>query len=184
MKSFLSPTRGREYRDRSPFSSPYSNLLASPIAARRSSLEERRRPAARFKQQSSPQPTTNREGPSEDEEETIEEEQEDEEDDHAGELSPLLPIFSAEHLGIPPFSHHTSLLHMMTVSYRLSAGLQHYPYHTSPCCPTMRNHPLMGPASVPAGLPVSRQTDTAANFELTFLEGDPVCADGQLPPVQ
>ena len=103
MRSFLSPSRTKGHRDLSPFSSPYTNLYSSPIAARRSSLEERRRPAAKFGQQVSPGPTTNREGVSDDEEGDVEGEQgEEDDDDRAGELSPLLPIFSAEHLGTPP----------------------------------------------------------------------------------
>ena len=92
--------------DKSPFSSPHSNIQASPIAARRSSLEERRRPAARFDNVLSPEPAERI--PEEDEEDEELGDEEDEEDnqededpneDEAGELSPLLPIFSAAHLG-------------------------------------------------------------------------------------
>ena len=93
-------------RDRSPFSSPYSNLLASPIAARRSSLEERRRPAARFGDGTSPGPPATEPIEEEDNEDGQEEEgvpdedeEGDEDEDDHGELSPLLPIFSAAHLG-------------------------------------------------------------------------------------
>jgi hypothetical protein len=103
----LSPrSRALRRKDRSPFSSPYSNLLASPIAARRSSLEERRRPAARFEDGTSPGAPPTETVPEEDEDvddgpdEDIRDEEEDEEDDEDDELSPLLPIFSAAHLGI------------------------------------------------------------------------------------
>lgn len=100
--------RDRQHRDRSPFSSPYSGRLSTPVAARRSSLEERRRPAAVFNQDISPAPASpiNEEDEDGDEDEDIEEEdnnQDDEEaeddEDAAGETSPLLPIFSAAHLG-------------------------------------------------------------------------------------
>lgn len=86
--------------EHSPFSSPYSNIQASPIAARRTSLEERRRPAAKFEQILSPEPADRNEGEEEEDEERDQDNQdEDVDEDEAGELSPLLPIFSAAHLG-------------------------------------------------------------------------------------
>ena len=88
------------HRDRSPFSSPYTGLVSSPIAARRGSVEERRRPAGDF-HDVSPAPRNRID------EDVIEEDDEEEEDgdldeDGDGETSPLLPIFSAAHLGIDP----------------------------------------------------------------------------------
>jgi len=87
--------------DRSPFSSPFSGLLSSPIAARRGSIEERRRPAADFDRDASSarhvkidEEPEEEEGDQEDIEEEVEDVDEDDED------SPLLPIFSAAHLGI------------------------------------------------------------------------------------
>ena len=109
MRNMLSPAKARDHRDLSPFSSPYSNLLSSPVNARRSSAEERRRPAAKFSLKISPgshreiemasDEEDQEEEDQEEHEEEEEEEQNDEVDDDAGELSPLLPIFSAEHLG-------------------------------------------------------------------------------------
>ena len=103
MQDFLSPPGAGE-RDVSPFSSPYSNLNASPLAARRSSLEERRRPAAKYDPQQYLGSTANNVGLSDGQAHNEDEEDEEEEegDDHVGESSPLLPIFSAEHLGILP----------------------------------------------------------------------------------
>ena len=90
--------------DRSPFSSPFSGLLSSPIAARRGSLEERRRPAADFDQDaSSDHHIEVDEEPEPDEEADEDAEEQEEEDEGIGEDnedSPLLPIFSAAHLGI------------------------------------------------------------------------------------
>ena len=94
--------RGLKNIELPAFSSPESNVQASPIAAQRSSLEERRRPAAKFDHAITP-------GTDRIEEEDLEDdagEGEEEElyeyhgEDDAGELSPLLPIFSAAHLGI------------------------------------------------------------------------------------
>ena len=92
--------QGPQGREPSPFSSPYSNLQASPIAARRSSLEERRRPAGNFDHGLPPGPAERIDEEGHDDEEGEEEDQdEDIDEDEAGELSPLLPIFSAAHLG-------------------------------------------------------------------------------------
>lgn len=103
--------RGRE---RSPFSSPDSNFHASPIAARRGSLEERRRPAANFDHGISPglaDRIDEEDREEEDGEEDGREEDQEEEldEDEAGELSPLLPIFSAAHLGILAVASRASL---------------------------------------------------------------------------
>lgn len=89
-------------RESSPFSSPTSNLHPSPIAARRGSIEERRRPAANFEHPLS-LGLASRINEEDQDEENVEEEDEEEEEideDAAGELSPLLPIFSAAHLGM------------------------------------------------------------------------------------
>jgi hypothetical protein len=89
-------------RETSPFSSPYSNIQASPIAARRSSVEERRRPAAKFDPVISPGPVDRIEEEDQDDDEGQEENEDgDINEDDAGEMSPLLPIFSAAHLGNP-----------------------------------------------------------------------------------
>lgn len=89
--------RGREP---SPISSPDSNLHASPIAVRRGSLEERRRPAANFVHAMSLGLADRVDEEDQEEEDGEEEDQEEEVDeDEAGELSPLLPIFSAAQLG-------------------------------------------------------------------------------------
>ena len=98
--------KGLRAKERSFLSSPDSNVQASPIAARRSSLEERRRPAAKFEHVISPGPDRIEEGDQEDggEEGEGEEFYADNHEDEAGELSPLLPIFSAAHLGTCPSS--------------------------------------------------------------------------------
>ena len=100
--SRITQGRGGRRNDRSPFSSPFSGLLSSPLAARRSSREERRRPAADFDQDaSSAQHLKIDEEPEQEEgEEEADPEEEDDGIDEDDEESPLLPIFSAAHLGI------------------------------------------------------------------------------------
>ncbi len=108
LSSFSRITKRRhgQRSDRSPFSSPFSGLLSSPIAARRGSLEERRRPAADFDEDASAAhhvKIDEEPEPDEEEEEGDAQEEEEEEDEGIGEDnedSPLLPIFSAAHLGI------------------------------------------------------------------------------------
>lgn len=100
LPNFSRFSRTQPGAERSPFSSPNSNIHPSPIAARRSSLEERRRPAAKFDHARSPTPTNGADDQDREEENGDEEDQEEElDEDEAGELSPLLPIFSAAHLG-------------------------------------------------------------------------------------
>ena len=100
MRSSLSRlTNGRQHGERSPFSSPYTALPSSPVAVRRSSLEERRRPAADFDNDTSPGPTNRIDEEDEEDEDVDHEEEEDVDEDGGGEMSPLLPIFSAAHLG-------------------------------------------------------------------------------------
>lgn len=92
-------------RDRSPFSSPHVGILSNPVAARRNSLEERRRPAAGFDQDDLPSVGGKIDIEQEDEEGDDDEDgaghdPEDEPDeDGREEVTPLLPIFSAAHLG-------------------------------------------------------------------------------------
>ena len=94
-------SKGRSHKEKSPFSSPYTGLLSSPVAARRSSLEERRRPAADFDRDVSPGVSGKINDGQEEEDYNVGEEQDEEtEEDGDGEMSPLLPIFSAAHLGI------------------------------------------------------------------------------------
>lgn len=105
LSSFTSLRKGRHRQERSPFSSPYTALLSSPVAARRSSFEERRRPAADFNpadfnQHVSPGVT----GKIDQEQEEEGEEDGQDPDEGLGEdgdedMTPLLPIFSAAHLG-------------------------------------------------------------------------------------
>lgn len=97
-------------RESSPFSSPVSNIHPSPIAARRGSIEERRRPAANFEHALSPGLASRIDEEDQDEEDAEEEDQEYElDEDAAGELSPLLPIFSAAHLGMSMLGSQNSL---------------------------------------------------------------------------
>ena len=95
ISSLLRPKRSRVHRDRSPFSSPFTAAQISPEGARRSFPNERRRAAADYNSEN------------EDEDDAIEEEDEEggdgnegeDDEDGLGEATPLLPIFSAAHLG-------------------------------------------------------------------------------------
>lgn len=100
LSSFTSLGKGRHREERSPFSSPYTALLSAPVAARRTSLEERRRPAAEFNQDVSPGVTGKIDEEREEEEEGDGQDADDDLDEDGDEdMTPLLPIFSAAHLG-------------------------------------------------------------------------------------
>lgn len=114
----------------------------SPIAARRTSPQERRRPAAGFTRRASPVPTDRiDEGDNEEEEDEEDENNnvpqdeddddednvEEEDDDGAGETSPLLPIFSAAHLGRWDGASGETQAHTIL---RFPTGLQFDPHHT------------------------------------------------------
>ncbi|KAI4233548.1 MAG: hypothetical protein LQ349_004342 [Xanthoria aureola] len=106
--------RDRQHGERSPFSSPFSGRLSTPVAARRSSLEERRRPAAYFDRDLSPGPAT----PVDEEDEDVNEddnEEVDDDEDGGGESSPLLPIFSAAHLDALPVYNLTHAIRLLIV---------------------------------------------------------------------
>lgn len=123
------PQHGR----RSPFSSPFSGLHSTPLAARRSSLEERRRPAADFDHDLSPNTTSRIDEADDDDDEEDEEqlnEHEDEglDEDGAGETSPLLPIFSAAHLGeFAQLAHH-SMANADELQMLFLSTISHTPY--------------------------------------------------------
>ncbi|KAL8951698.1 MAG: hypothetical protein Q9222_002346 [Ikaeria aurantiellina] len=113
--------KNRQHGDRSPFSSPYSGLQSTPVAARRSSLEGRRRPAADFDRDLSQGPASRIDEEDEDfdqldnGDEQEEEDDEDEDEDGAGETSPLLPIFSAAHLDALPVYNLTHSIRLLIV---------------------------------------------------------------------
>lgn len=100
LSSFTSLGKGRHRKQRSPLSSPYTALLSAPVAAKRSSLEERRRPAAEFNQDVSPGVTGRIDEEREEQEEGDGQDADDDLDEDGDEdMTPLLPIFSAAHLG-------------------------------------------------------------------------------------
>ena len=186
LPNFSRFSRKQPGRERSPFSSPNSNLHPSPIAARRSSLEERRRPAAKFDHGPSAGPAHGIDDQDQEEENGNEEDQEEESDeDEAGELSPLLPIFSAAHLGMstPPLQNSHSMDSFDPLCRR-STSLQSHAYLSSARRATMRDHTLLGPAKVPTSLTIPRQANPATDSNLPFLQGYTICFDGKLPAVQ
>jgi hypothetical protein len=96
LSSLLRPKKSRLIGDRSPFSSPYTGEPTSPVATRRGFQNERQRASADFEETEA----EDDEDEADDDEEAIEDEDEGEEDeDGVGESTPLLPIFSAAHLG-------------------------------------------------------------------------------------
>jgi hypothetical protein len=107
LSSLLRPKKSRLVGDRSPFSSPYTGGPTSPEATRNGILNERRRAASDFDESEG----SGEEDVVEDDEGDAREEDDGEEDeDGVGESTPLLPIFSAAHLGNAPPSRCLALL--------------------------------------------------------------------------
>ena len=96
LSSILRPKEGRVNRDRSPLSSPYAGLQSSPIATRRAVTAERRRAAADFDDDG----LSGQGDGVDDEEEDLDGEDDEADEDGHDETTPLLPIFSAAHLGM------------------------------------------------------------------------------------
>lgn len=97
ISSLLRPQKGRGGVDQSTFSSRYTAEQSSPCGTRGSRVEERRRLAA------DPDESEGREDDDDDDDLDVEEDDEgaeQEDEDGNVDATPLLPIFSAAHLGI------------------------------------------------------------------------------------
>ena len=108
LSSIFKPKKGRRRhhdRERSPFSSPYSDRIP-PIAARRSEPEERRRVTADFEDEEGDEDEDEEEASHYDEDESDGDEDGDEDHD----ATPLLPIFEASQLGTARPSQRLSTL--------------------------------------------------------------------------
>lgn len=116
----LSKSRAPNEQHSSPFSTPHTALLSSSIAARQSSVEGYRPPAVGFDHDIPPgtdskvdedqdgvdgqeQEWEGENAPDEDPDEDLDPDMDgDMDEDGDEEVTPLLPIFSAAHLGTPP----------------------------------------------------------------------------------
>ena len=186
LSSLLRPKKGRRNRDRSPFSSPYAGIQASPIAAQRSTQEERRRAAADFDGDDS---LPDDDGLDEEEEENDEIHVQDEDGDEGegdhGETTPLLPIFSAAQLGMLwqspiSFSRFVPSLLITDNLQRRAAGIQPYPYRTTACGSKMRDYAIVGSAPVTTGFAIPSEANTAANFDVSLFQSYTLRSNGQL----
>jgi hypothetical protein len=123
---------------------------------------------------------------------------------------PVLPLFSATHLGNhwQFFFPSTFLLHWfdlaihMACPYRFpfvqaiqpwavltrprsryAANLQHHPLHSHNCERPHRDDTIVGPTSIPSSLPVPGEADATANPDSTLLQGNHIRTHGKLPAV-
>ena len=110
LSSLLRPKKGRRrVEQHSPFSSRYDDR-SSPIAERRKRLDARHASADFTETELDDDNTEEEEGDEEeDEEQEVEQETEDDDDEDGHEETPLLPIFSAAHLGKYPCISHCSI---------------------------------------------------------------------------
>lgn len=75
-------------------------------------------------------------------------------------------------------------MQMLILSARCSSGLQPHTRHPPPNRATMRDHPVLGSAKIAPSLPVSGQTDSAANSNFPLFKRDHICSVGELSAVQ
>lgn len=183
LSSLLRPLQGsgRQPDGRSPFSSP------SPQAPRWDSLNERSHLLPRD------QHTTIREVEARgiqrgDEVQTDghldDEEGESGDEDGVRDDTPLLPIFSAAHLGSESVQSNLVSCDIYTdVDDRRFAHIQPDPRYSSPCGHEMRDNADLGPAAFPTGVTIPSQADPARNPSCTFFQSNRVRVDGQLPTI-
>jgi hypothetical protein len=78
---------------------------------------------------------------------------------------PVLPLFSASYLGMLMFTPHPADAPFSTNDRldRLPAHLQHHACHPHHRPDPNRDHPHMGPATIPPSLPVPGEADAAAD---------------------
>ena len=106
-------------------------------------------------------------------------EDDDHEDDNEG--TPLLPIFSAPHLGTIFIQ---CCLHLDNANYyRCNTGLSSNTCDSNDCPSSKRNNLDVGPTAVSASITIPRETYAATDSNSTLLSSDTVCLDGELPTV-
>jgi hypothetical protein len=106
-----------------------------------------------------------------------------EDDDHedGDEETPLLPIFSAAHLGTIFIQYY---LHLDKANYyRCNTGLSSNTCDSNDCPSSKRNNLDVGPTAVSASITIPRETYAATDSNSTLLSSDSICLDGELPTV-
>lgn len=176
-------------KDHSPYSSFHGNP-SSPDEPRRH-RPEIRHAAAAYTETEDDEQETERNGEHEvggdEEEEDMDHEdghlEHDDEDEDPRAGTPLLPIFSAAHLGRTIFLltiFHISPTTKADLFNRCLASLQPYPCDSTDRGTTMRNHVNMGPTSITTSLTIPCEADATDDSNLSFLSRHTICADGKL----
>lgn len=172
LASLLRPKKRREYAQNSLFPSP------DPADQSRWPLLSRDGGYGRLRE--------HRTDDDDAENESIEDEDADGEDEDAPiESSPLLPIFSAPHLGMGFHRSYYSGATLLTYPYsRRAPNLR---YHT--CYPVsdnfaVRNDVDLGPATLASDFAVLGETYSTENKSIALYAGHAVCADDELPTIR
>lgn len=156
LASLLRPKKRRVYAERSPFSSPYTTRdLPWP-----------------FLQRGSEEQYEEVQGNDDDANQGVDDGEEDEsgdEDDGPSESSPLLPIFSASHLGIYLFAlpAQCNRLRCLTgvrfVIYRYAPRLRYHPCDSRAYRSPLRDYVVLGSVAVAPDLSISGKTYPATD---------------------
>jgi hypothetical protein len=129
----------------------------------------------------------NERGEEDTEDESIEDEDADAEDEDAPiESTPLLPIFSAPHLGTAPvtmkkfwrvFTDFVSL-------NRYPSGLRRYTCYPILDHLAVRNHPYLGPAPIASDFAILGKANSTENQSLALFKSYAICIDDELPSIR
>lgn len=114
-----------------------------------------------------------------------------EDEDDPQETSPLLPIFSASHLGMAPLELDDlilwkikKLILTILVPHRFFARVRRHPCHTFAHRRPLRDHFVVGPIALASDFSVPGETHSTENYGITLFQSLPICSDDKLSPVQ
>jgi hypothetical protein len=180
LASLLRPKKRREYAQSSLFPSPYTR-------------DESRWPLLNETARGGQKPgygvlygnvETNEEDT---EEESVEDEDADAEDEDAPiESTPLLPIFSAPHLGTAPVTmkEFGTVLTDFVSLIRYSSGLRRYTCDPILDYLAVRNHPYLGPTPIASDFAILGEANPTENQSFALFKSYTLRIDDELPSIR
>ncbi|KAF4634073.1 hypothetical protein G7Y89_g4042 [Cudoniella acicularis] len=188
LSSLLRPRKARQrVQERSPFSSPFPGPDVSSPTYARQERQVRHATADWTETEAEDENTEDEDDDDDDDDDDNEEADEEGEegddgegDEDGGSDTPLLPIFSAAHLGNYPLS---AIRISANTSIRLAASIQSHTCNPPYRPPQNRNDFDLGPASITAGIPIPSQADAAADSNNALFASYIICAYGELSSV-
>lgn len=102
--------------------------------------------------------------------------------------NPIIPLFSASHLGTNFASCASCAFEHLEYTdtdeeNRFPTCVQCCPRYSNHCPGADRNIIILGTATLPTGLTVPGEADAATNSNAALQSRNPLCLDGELPPI-